>query len=91
MEDLTKLSKKKLEELGREHGIELDRRLTKSKLVSQLKEALEEKPASLVDLKAEVVEEESNVIEGWCYETNGWDRNTKVGRKKYFEEFKKRH
>ena len=34
--ELTKLSKVKLEQKGREHGIELDRRLVKSKLVNQL-------------------------------------------------------
>lgn len=90
MTDLNKLTKKQLEEIGREHGVELDRRLTKKKLVESIEKLLDE-PKTLVDLKAEVVEEESNVIEGWCYETNGWDRNTKVGRKKYFEEFKKRH
>lgn len=38
MADLTKLSKLKLEELGREYGIELDRRLSKAKLVNQLQE-----------------------------------------------------
>ena len=90
MTDLNKLTKKQLEEIGREHGVELDRRLTKKKLVEAIEKLLDE-PKTLVDLKAEVVEEESNVIEGWCYETNGWDRNTKVGRKKYFKEFKKRH
>lgn len=34
--ELTKLSKIDLEKLGREHGIELDRRLVKRKLVTQL-------------------------------------------------------
>lgn len=34
------LSKEELEELGREHGIELDRRLLKSKMVKQLDEHL---------------------------------------------------
>ena len=37
---LTKMTKIQLEELGREHGIELDRRLVKSKLISQLHKAL---------------------------------------------------
>jgi len=41
MADLSKLSKKKLEELGREYGIELDRRLTKSALVVQLQEHIQ--------------------------------------------------
>ena len=34
--DLAKMTKKKLEEIGRVHGIELDRRETKDKLVTQL-------------------------------------------------------
>ena len=34
--DLKKLSKIELEKLGREKGVELDRRLTKSKLVTQI-------------------------------------------------------
>lgn len=33
---LAKMTKKDLEQLGREHGIELDRRLTKAKLVDQV-------------------------------------------------------
>ena len=37
---LSKFTKVKLEEIGREHGVELDRRLVKSKLVSQLHKAL---------------------------------------------------
>lgn len=37
---LSKMTKKQMEELGRKHGIELDRRLVKSKLVSQLHKAL---------------------------------------------------
>jgi hypothetical protein len=57
MTDLNKLSKVELEELGREHGIELDRRLTKSALIEQLEEVITEEPSSLVDLKAEYVEE----------------------------------
>lgn len=34
--ELTKMTKSDLEQLGRAHGIELDKRLTKSKLVNQL-------------------------------------------------------
>ena len=34
--ELTTMSKVKLEELGRAYGVELDRRLTKEKLVNQL-------------------------------------------------------
>ena len=40
--DFNKLSKKELEQVGRQHGIELDRRLLKSKMVKQLKEKLGE-------------------------------------------------
>ena len=54
---LKELSKIELEELGREHGIELDRRLSKKKLIEQLEEVLPEEPSSLVDLKSEVIEE----------------------------------
>jgi len=50
MADLNKLSKKKLEEMGREHGIELDRRKTKATLVSELREVVgDETPAAAVD------------------------------------------
>ena len=38
--ELSKLTKIQLEELGRQKGIELDRRLTKDKLVKQLHKAL---------------------------------------------------
>jgi hypothetical protein len=59
--NLKKLTKKALEALGRENGIELDRRLSKGKLVEQLEEVLETKePTSLVELKEEAVEEISN-------------------------------
>jgi hypothetical protein len=34
--ELTKMTKNELEQLGRAHGIELDKRLTKPKLVDQL-------------------------------------------------------
>jgi hypothetical protein len=34
--ELTKMTKVQLEELGREYNIELDRRLTKTKLVDQI-------------------------------------------------------
>ena len=39
--DFKKLSKEELEKIGREHGIELDRRLLKSKMVKQLKEFID--------------------------------------------------
>jgi len=35
-EELKEMSKIDLEKLGRQHGIELDRRLTKTKLINQL-------------------------------------------------------
>lgn len=57
MTDISKLTKVELEELGREHGIELDRRLTKSTLIEQLEEVITEEPSSMGDLKAEYVEE----------------------------------
>ena len=63
--NLNKLTKLELEALGREHGIELDRRLTKPKLIEQLEVVLPEepsKPTTLVDLKAEVIEEEAPVL-----------------------------
>ena len=37
---LSKLTKAELEKMGRQHGIELDRRLTKDKLVAQLHKSL---------------------------------------------------
>ena len=42
-QDLMKLNKVELEKLGREHGIELDRRLSHAKLVLQLKAFIESK------------------------------------------------
>ena len=35
--DLNEMSKRELEDLGREHGVELDRRESKSKLVKKIK------------------------------------------------------
>ena len=43
-QDLMKLNKVELEKLGREHGIELDRRLSHAKLVVQLKAFIDSKP-----------------------------------------------
>ena len=40
MSEYSKLSKDELEELGRKYGVELDRRLLKSKMVKQLDEHL---------------------------------------------------
>ena len=42
-QELMKLSKIQLEELGREHGIELDRRISHAKLVVQLKGFIDSK------------------------------------------------
>jgi hypothetical protein len=39
--DLNEMSKRELEELGREHGVELDRRESKSKLVAKMKKLVE--------------------------------------------------
>ena len=39
-QELMKLNKVELEELGREHGIELDRRKNKADLIEELKEVL---------------------------------------------------
>lgn len=41
--DMSKMTKAKLEEMGRTHGIELDRRLTKDKLVTQLRKHMNDK------------------------------------------------
>tara|TARA_X000001382_G_scaffold41044_1_gene27537 strand:- start:799 stop:1116 length:318 start_codon:yes stop_codon:yes gene_type:complete len=57
MADLNSLTKVQLEELGREHGIELDRRKTKAKLVSELREVVGDtnpppaKPTLLTEVK----------------------------------------
>ena len=78
MENLLKLTKKKLEELGREKGIELDRRKSKATLVEELESYLckcgktEDKNGfcdgshskTLVDLKSEDVEETLKFIPG---------------------------
>ena len=42
-QELMKLNKVELEKLGREHGIELDRRLSHAKLVVQLKSFIDSK------------------------------------------------
>lgn len=39
--DLNEMSKRELEDLGREHGIELDRREKKSTLVEKLNDVME--------------------------------------------------
>jgi CDGSH-type Zn-finger protein len=78
MENLLKLTKKKLEELGREKGIELDRRKSKATLVEELEAYLckcgktEDESGfcdgshakTLVDLKSEEAEETLKFIPG---------------------------
>lgn len=44
--DLKKLSKEELEQVGRQHGIELDRRILKSKMVKQLQEHINKSDCS---------------------------------------------
>ena len=61
MSDLNLLSKNELEALGREKGIELDRRLLKSKMVNQLQTFIDSLPAE-EEVEEEVVEEISNDI-----------------------------
>ena len=41
--EMSKMTKSKLEEIGRTHGIELDKRLTKDKLVTQLRKQMNAK------------------------------------------------
>ena len=48
MSDIKSLGKDELEALGREYGIELDRRLLKSKMVKQLQEHIDSIPADVV-------------------------------------------
>jgi|TARA_B100000085_G_C18300245_1_gene413957 hypothetical protein len=55
-DDLNKLSKNALEELGRTKGIELDRRLTKKKLIAQIADFFVTSKKK-VEKKEEVVEE----------------------------------
>ena len=49
MTDLNTLTKVELEELGREHGVELDRRLSKKKLVEQLTDVISDAPVDSLD------------------------------------------
>ena len=54
--DLKKLSKEELEELGRTKGVELDRRLTKTKLVKQISKLFTSN-TSEATIKAQIAEE----------------------------------
>tara|TARA_A100001391_G_scaffold136539_1_gene95284 strand:- start:361 stop:606 length:246 start_codon:yes stop_codon:yes gene_type:complete len=56
-EDLKKLSKEELEALGRTKGVELDRRLTKSKLVKQLTSLFTSSNSSEAAIRAQIAEE----------------------------------
>ena len=56
MSDIQSLGKDELEALGREYGIELDRRLLKSKMVKQLQEHIDSIPA---DVAPETIVESS--------------------------------
>jgi|ETNmetMinimDraft_24_1059892.scaffolds.fasta_scaffold97763_2 high-affinity K+ transport system ATPase subunit B len=58
MEDISKLTKKELEELGREHGVELDRRKKKDDLIEELREVVGDIP---VQEEAEVIAEQTPV------------------------------
>ena len=40
IDELESMTKKELEALGREHGVELDRRRNRSKLIEQMREVL---------------------------------------------------
>jgi len=59
MEDISKLTKKELEELGREHGVELDRRKKKDDLVEELREVVGDTPVQ--EEEAEVITEQAPV------------------------------
>jgi predicted hydrocarbon binding protein len=68
MEDLNKLSKKELEEIGREYGIELDRRKSRKSLVEELSEfiddtIIEEETQELREVIADtIIEEETQEL-----------------------------
>ena len=55
MKELIKLSKKKLEEVGRKYGIELDRRKSKKNLIEELQEVIDE---TIVEEEIEVIRPE---------------------------------
>ena len=64
MSDLKKLTKLQLEEKGREYGVELDRRLSKSKLVAEVAK-LEKKAAKAEKVKAPKAEPKKEVSQGF--------------------------
>tara|TARA_R110001592_G_scaffold19883_3_gene81150 strand:- start:1582 stop:1884 length:303 start_codon:yes stop_codon:yes gene_type:complete len=55
MSDLNTLSKGELEAIGRQHGVELDRRLLKGKMVKQLQEYINSVPETPVEEPLEAV------------------------------------
>jgi hypothetical protein len=55
MKELIKLSKEKLEEVGRKYGIELDRRKSKKVMIKELEEVIDE---TIVEEEIEVIQPE---------------------------------
>ena len=64
MSDLKKLTKVQLEKKGREYGVELDRRLSKSKLVAEVAK-LEKKAAKAEKVKAPKAEPKKELSKGF--------------------------
>ena len=58
MSDIKKMNKNALEEYGREIGIELDKRLTKKKLIAQIEEHLSKNQS--------VIEEAEKVVKSYA-------------------------
>ena len=87
-QDLKKMTKAALESLGRQFGIELDRRLTKDKLIKQVKKAQKDAEKSAPEVIEEVaVTPATNQPEWKEYftdakeDTSGrWTVRTKRGR-----------
>jgi hypothetical protein len=63
MIDLNSLNKDELEALGREKGIELDRRVLKSKMVNQLKDFIKTLPEEEVVVVEEKIEISDDITE----------------------------
>jgi hypothetical protein len=69
-DELKKLSKDELEDLGREYGIELDKRFNKGKLIKELTKTIEaEEAKAVVEEEAPVVEEAPVSKDPWGYLT----------------------
>lgn len=58
--ELNKLSKEELEELGRTKGVELDRRLTKNKLITQIAGLFKSSSTSSSSLREQIEKEHPN-------------------------------